>query len=165
MYEQASHSLLNEILDDLKPEIRRQDLRHFYTRLGANFYAIYSLFHTLYGHRRDFRKHMVRLVEVMANQYLERAADREAEDKKREKDYNWFLSQKWVGMALYCDGFSGDLKGLHKKLPYLQELGINLLHIMPILTCPEDASDGGYAVSDFRQIDARAGSLQDVREL
>ena len=165
MYEQASHSLLNEILDDLKPEIRRQDLRHFYTRLGANFYAIYSLFHTLYGHRRDFRKHMVRLVEVMANQYLERAADREAEDKKREKDYNWFLSQEWVGMALYCDGFSGDLKGLHKKLPYLQELGINLLHIMPILTCPEDASDGGYAVSDFRQIDARAGSLQDVREL
>ena len=41
MYEQISHSLLNSILDDLKPEIRRQDLRHFYTRLGANFYAIH----------------------------------------------------------------------------------------------------------------------------
>ena len=28
MYEQISHSLLNSILDDLRPEIRRQDLRH-----------------------------------------------------------------------------------------------------------------------------------------
>ncbi len=54
MYEQVSHSLLNAILDDLKPEIRRQDLRHFYTRLGANFYAIYSLFFNLYGHRERF---------------------------------------------------------------------------------------------------------------
>ena len=44
MYEQVSHALLNAILDDLKPETSRQDLRHFYTRLGANFYAIYSLF-------------------------------------------------------------------------------------------------------------------------
>ena len=35
MYEQVSHSLLNRILDDLKPDIRKRDLRHFYTRLGA----------------------------------------------------------------------------------------------------------------------------------
>ena len=51
MYEQVSHSLLNRILDDLKPEISKRDLRHFYTRLGANFYAIHSLFHYLYGGR------------------------------------------------------------------------------------------------------------------
>ena len=70
MYEQVSHSLLNAILDDLKPEIRRQDLRHFYTRLGANFYAIYSLFFTLYGHREDFKPQMLRLVETMATGYI-----------------------------------------------------------------------------------------------
>ena len=66
MYEQISHSLLNKILDELKPEIRRRDLRHFYTRLGANFYAIYSLFHHLYGQRDDFDAQILRLVEVMA---------------------------------------------------------------------------------------------------
>ena len=49
MYEQASHALLNEILSELKPEIGNYRLRHFYTRLGANFYAIYSLFRQLYG--------------------------------------------------------------------------------------------------------------------
>ncbi|MCT0248126.1 alpha-amylase, partial [Synechococcus sp. CS-205] len=66
MYEQISHSLLNSILDELKPEIKRQNLRYFYTRLGANFYAIHSLFSTLYGNRDDFQAQMVRLVETMA---------------------------------------------------------------------------------------------------
>ena len=61
MYEQVSHSLLNRILDQLKPEIRKKDLRHFYTRLGANFYAIYSLFHVLYGKRDDFEQQLQRL--------------------------------------------------------------------------------------------------------
>ena len=72
MYEQVSHSLLNRILDQLKPEIRKRDLRYFYTRLGANFYAIYSLFHVLYGKRDDFEQQMVRLAEVMALNYIER---------------------------------------------------------------------------------------------
>ena len=74
MYEQVSHSLLNRILDQLKPEIRKRDLRHFYTRLGANFYAIYSLFHLLYGKRDDFDRQMLRLVEVMAVNYIHRDA-------------------------------------------------------------------------------------------
>ena len=165
MYEQVSHSLLNEILDELKPEIRRQDLRHFYTRLGANFYAIHSLFHHLYGQRKDFKQKMISLVEVMADRYIERSEELEQLDIAREQNHNWFLSQEWVGMALYADGFSGDLKGLQEHIPYLQELGINMIHIMPMLVCPLGASDGGYAVSDFRNIDPRVGSLEELQVL
>lgn len=165
MYEQISHSLLNSILDDLKPEIRRQDLRHFYTRLGANFYAIHSLFFTLYGHRDDFQLQMLRLVETMAKGYIDRAPELEALDIQREQDHNWFLSQKWVGMALYSNGFADNLPDLTNKISYFQELGINMVHIMPILKCPVGQSDGGYAISDFRQIDDRVGSLEDVRQL
>ncbi|MBD2176697.1 alpha-amylase [Pseudanabaena sp. FACHB-1998] len=165
MYEQISHSLLNSILDDLKPEIRRQDLRHFYTRLGANFYAIHSLFYTLYGHRNDFKLQMLRLVETMAKGYIERSAELERLDILREQDHNWFLSQKWVGMALYSNGFADNLKDLASKSSYFQELGINLVHIMPILKCPEGKSDGGYAISDFRQIDERVGDLEDIRHI
>ncbi|KRT56095.1 Glycosidase [endosymbiont of Ridgeia piscesae] len=165
MYEQVAHSLLNEILDRLKPEIRRQDLRHFYTRLGANFYAIHSLFHLLYGKRSDFTEQMINLVEVMANQYITRSKRLEQSDIAREKEHNWFLSQQWVGMALYADGFADDLRGGRSRLPYLQELGINMVHLMPVLKCPESASDGGYAVSDFRQLDSRIGNLDDLREL
>lgn len=163
MYEQESHSLLNAILDDLKPEIVRQDLRHFYTRLGANFYAIHSLFSTLYGQREDFKSQMLRLVETMAKGYINRSAELEKLDIERELDHNWFLSQKWVGMALYTNGFADNLADLITKTPYFQELGINMVHIMPILQCPAGKSDGGYAISDFRQIDARIGSLDDLR--
>ncbi len=165
MYEQASHALLNEILLELKPEIGRHKMRHFYTRLGANFYAIYSLFNLLYGKRPDFKEQMVSLVETLALRYIERTPTLRKSDLERESDYNWFLSQKWVGMALYCDRFADDLTGLRERLPYLQELGINLLHIMPILDCPEDASDGGYAVRDFTKVDARYGTTQDVEKL
>lgn len=73
MYEQASHALLNEILHKLKPEIGNMRLRHFYTRLGANFYAIHSLFNLLYGNRDDFKEQMVSLVETLAFRYIERA--------------------------------------------------------------------------------------------
>jgi amylosucrase len=165
MYEQISHSLLNEILDEVKPEIRRQNLRHFYTRLGANFYAIHSLFHRLYGTRADFKTAMIGLVEVMASRYIERSNELEAQDMAREANHNWFLKEEWVGMALYADGFAGDLTKLTAKLPYLQELGVNMLHIMPMLPCPEGASDGGYAVSDFRNIDPRVGNLESLATL
>ncbi|MEZ5588724.1 MAG: amylosucrase [Sedimenticolaceae bacterium] len=165
MYEQVSHSLLNQILDELKPDIRKRDLRHFYTRLGANFYAIHSLFHHLYGKRDDFISQMVRLVEVMAAQYIRRGADLKQIDIARERDHNWFLSPDWVGMALYADGFADNLDGLKSRLGYLQELGVNMVHIMPILECPKGASDGGYAVSDFRNIDERVGTMDELREL
>jgi amylosucrase len=165
MYEQVSHSLLNDILAELKPEIRNLRLRHFYTRLGANFYAIHSLFLLLYGDRPDFKEQMVSLVETLASRYIERSPHLRKSDLVREKNYNWFLSQKWVGMALYCDRFAEDLKGLRTHLPYLQDLGINMLHIMPILDCPPEHSDGGYAVRDFCKVDARYGTTEDVEAL
>ena len=165
MYEQVSHSLLNQILDEIKPEIRKRNLLRFYTRLGANFYAIHSLFLHLYGSHPDFLKQMVKLVEVLASRYIESDDDLEDLDIQREFDHNWFLQQKWVAMALYADGFSKDLKGLQNHCAYLQELGVNMLHIMPMMKCPEGASDGGYAISDFKDIDDRFGSLQDLKEL
>lgn len=165
MYEQVSHTLLNDILNRIRPELSEQDLRHFYTRLGANFYAIHSLFSRLYGEREDFTDQAYHLVESMAWQYLRRPEYLRQSDLEREKDYNWFLHQKWVGMTLYCDGFSGDLSGMCNHLNYFQELGVNLVHIMPMMKCPEGKSDGGYAVSDFRNIDPRFGTMDDLRNV
>jgi len=165
MYEQVSHSLLNDILIALKPEIKNQKLQHFYVRLGANFYAIHSLFSALYGDRPDFKAQMQRLVETLARQYIKRPAYLKKMDLAREKDHNWFLSQQWAGMALYSDHFAGNLQGLQGRLHYLQELGINMLHVMPVLDCPPDRSDGGYAVRDYRKVDARIGTMADLDAL
>jgi amylosucrase len=165
MYEQVSHALLNDILNRLNEEICEEDLRHFYTRLGANFYAIHSLFFRLYGDRPDFADQAQRLVETMARQYIRRPPVLRAVDIERERDFSWFLHQKWVGMALYSEGFGGNLQGVCDNLSYFQELGINLMHIMPVMKCPEGRSDGGYAVSDFRAIDPRVGTLEDLQQL
>ena len=166
MYEQVSHALLNDILVKLNPEIvRHRSMRYFYTRLGANFYAIHSLFHLLYGARPDFENLMLKLVETLARQYIVRPNRLRAKDQERESNHNWFLSQEWVGMALYSDGFAGNLKRMKSKLPYLQELGINLVHIMPVLDCPQGRSDGGYAVRDYRRIDERIGTVADMTAL
>ena len=120
MYEQVSHSLLNEILNKLDKNVCEQDLRYFFTRLGANFYTIHSLFHRLYGERDDFKQHMCKLVETLTNQYTNRAQSLRDKDIEREKDHNWFLHQRWTGMALYTNGFSENLQGLEQKINYFQ---------------------------------------------
>ncbi len=165
MYEQVSHSLLNDILTEIESDIKDKNLQYFYTRLGANFYAIYSLFHQLYGKRADFKAQLTQLVKVLLQSYIARSQKLRKLDQAREKNHDWFLSQQWVGYALYCKEFSGDLKGLKTKLSYLQDLGINMLHIMPILDCPKGKSDGGYAVRDFRKIHEEAGTLADLDDL
>ncbi len=165
MYEQVSHSLLNDILTNIEAETKDKNLQYFYTRLGANFYSIYSLFHQLYGHRDDFKSQLYQLVNILTRSYIARSTELRKIDLAREKNHNWFLSQKWVGYAVYCREFSGDLKGLESKLGYLQELGINMLHIMPILDCPKGKSDGGYAVRDFRKINADIGTVEDLDAL
>lgn len=123
MYEQVSHSLLNEILSELNPDLEKEDLRHFYTRLGANFYSIHSLFTLLYGERDDFREQLQLLVETMASQYIYRPNRLKKVDIEREQNHNWFLSQELIGMALYSDGFAEGLKDLTSKAHYFQELG------------------------------------------
>lgn len=165
MYEQVSHSLLNDILIDLERDIKDKNLQHFYIRLGANFYAIYSLFYQLYGQRPDFREQLHKLLRTLTHSYIARPQQLRKLDIAREKDHNWFLSQKWVGYALYCKEFAGDLNGLQKRLGYLQDLGINMLHVMPILDCPKGKSDGGYAVRDFRKINPDVGDIDDLDDL
>jgi len=57
----------------------------------------------------------------------------------------------------------GDLKGVTEKLDYLQDLGVDLIWLMPIMKSP--LRDGGYDVSDMRDINPIYGSLDDFSEL
>jgi len=165
MYEPVAHALLNRILNEAELPPADPRMRPFYTRLGANFYAIHSLFHYLYSTHPDFESQLTRLVSVLASRFRNRSEALKDNDRERETNHEWFLDQKWVGMALYSDGFAEDLNGVRQRLDYLQELGVNLVHVMPILECPKGASDGGYAVSNFRNVDSRVGTLEDLIEL
>ncbi|MEP7323174.1 MAG: alpha-amylase family glycosyl hydrolase [Saprospiraceae bacterium] len=86
-------------------------------------------------------------------------------DHLKAKEQGWFLSNELIGMSLYVDRFAGNIEGLVSKLDYLQEAGINVLHLMPLFQSPPGENDGGYAVSDFRKVDPKFGSMEDLKEL
>ena len=68
-------------------------------------------------------------------------------------------------MQMYVDAFAGNLNGVHSKLDYIQECGVNYLHLMPLLQSPKGRSDGGYAVADFRKIQPELGTMEDLAAL
>ena len=94
-----------------------------------------------------------------------RTSDLHAADAAREADPTWFQSPKMIGMMLYVDLFAGDLEGVAERIPYLQELGITYLHLMPLLKSRPGPNDGGYAVSDYRTVDPRLGTMDALRAL
>jgi len=57
----------------------------------------------------------------------------------------------------------GDLRGLISKLDYLKDLGVRGLWLMPIAASQDH--DHGYAVVNYRDIEAAYGSLADLDEL
>jgi len=57
----------------------------------------------------------------------------------------------------------GDLKGITEKLPYVKSLGCNALWLNPFYDSP--FQDAGYDVRDFKQVAARYGTKDDLKQL
>lgn len=60
------------------------------------------------------------------------------------------------------DYFGGDLKGIIKKLPYIEGLGANIISINPIWLTTHQA---GYGAYDPTQVDSAFGNEQDFIDL
>ncbi|MBQ1772438.1 MAG: amylosucrase [Clostridia bacterium] len=86
-------------------------------------------------------------------------------DEQRERNAKWYRGRDLVGMLMYVDAFAGTLSGIREKLDYIQETGVNYLHLMPLLESPAGRSDGGYAVSDFRRVQPELGTMEDLAAL
>ena len=97
--------------------------------------------------------------------WKERKKSLRDQDARREADPDWYRRRDLLGMMLYVDAFAGDLNGVRKKLKYIQECGVNYLHLMPLLASPRGRSDGGYAVSDFRTVQPELGTMEDLEKL
>ena len=57
----------------------------------------------------------------------------------------------------------GDINGIRKRLPYLADLGINVIWLSPIYQSPND--DNGYDVSDYQDIMTDFGTMEDFDAL
>lgn len=57
----------------------------------------------------------------------------------------------------------GDIKGITAKLDYLHDLGIDYIWMNPIFVSPQ--KDNGYDIADYKAIDPRFGTMEDLEEL
>jgi amylosucrase len=137
----------------------------FLERLHQQLPDILQTLVPLYGPRYDFFYHLEAIVHLAAQYFAERPASLHELDKQRLADPQWFQSQQMMGGVCYVDRWAGNLRGLLDKLDYLEELGLTYLHLMPLFLCPEANSDGGYAVSDYRQVNPALGTMDDLREV
>ena len=104
-------------------------------------------------------------MKVLRDYYTERDDALKALDLIREASPDWFKGNDMLGMLMYTNCFAKNLKGVKENLGYIKESGVNYLHLMPLLESPEGRSDGGYAVSDFRKVDPKLGTMEDLADL
>lgn len=120
------------------------------------------LYYELYENREDtFEK----LCNMMYHSYQERRVPLKELDKMRSKKPDWYQGNQMLGMMLYVDAFAKNLTGVRNKLDYIEECNVNYIHLMPLLDSPEDNNDGGYAVSDFRKVNPKLGTMEELEQL
>ena len=138
------------------------------TQLENNMQYLTELLFSLYGKRWDFYQIINRLEKIMsdANKAREKSLvkldDQAIKAAESGKDF-WYQSEKTVGMMLYVDLFAGNLRALVEKIPYFEELGVNYVHLMPLFDCPKGENDGGYAISSYRKVQPRLGTIEDLK--
>lgn len=95
----------------------------------------------------------------------ERSAALKAVDGARQANPDWAASSGETVYTCYVDRFAGTLAGVADKLDYLQSLGIRWLHPLPLLEARPVDSDGGFAVADYREVEARLGDMPALERL
>jgi amylosucrase len=142
-----------------------RDWKPFCARVERHFPALLSELAALYGERADFLSFLETLLGTAFDAWVARPADLKALDRRREADPLWFQSETMLGGVCYVDKFAGDLAGIRASIPYFQELGLTYVHLMPLFRCPAGNSDGGYAVSSYREVNPTLGTIEDLRDL
>ena len=60
------------------------------------------------------------------------------------------------------DGY-GDLEGVRRKLPYIKELGADVVWLNPFYVSPD--KDNGYDIADYYRVMDKAGTMEDFERL
>ena len=162
-----------EILDGLLPDVRARLTAHLgsleaealVARLELHHLDVIEPLELLYGDAAEVAALVGTCVELVVDAALQRPGALRLLDRQREIDPGWFQRSRMVGYVCYADRFAGTLDGVRRHLDYLGELGITYLHVMPVLKPREGLNDGGYAVADYRQVDLRLGTMDDLEAL
>ena len=120
-----------------------------------------SLYMELYHSNIAF----IEFSEMLFLAWTQRSEELRALDRTRLEDPDWYKKRDMLGIQMYAEAFAETIDGVRKKLAYIQDCGVNYLHLMPLLDSPKGRSDGGYAVSDFRKVRPELGTMEDLAAL
>lgn len=137
-------------------------------QLQNNMQRLTAILFELYGSRWDFYRILDEVISLME----EATEKRKADLKKADEEYlssspseRWYLKSSSVGMMLYVDLFSGNLRKLVDDVEYFKSLGVNYIHLMPLFDCPKEDSYGGYAISSYRKVQENLGTVDDLKNV
>ncbi len=134
-------------------------------RLDAHLLDGWEAFSNVYGTDATAAAWFVEAVGAAIEGLKNRPSPLRRLDEERTGASDWFQAPEHVGYTCYVDRFAGTLDGVRARIPYLKELGVTYLHLMPLLEPREGPSDGGYAVRDYRTVAANLGTMDELREL
>ncbi|MGY3568240.1 amylosucrase [Sinomonas sp. RB5] len=163
--ESSQDHVLMALRDDPALDRSAPSWADFERRLDEHLPTLAVLFRSLYGGREDCAEQLALLVRESAQAWQDRPADLKALDAAREAEPAWFQSRRMLGGVCYVDRYAEDLEGVRARIPYFTELGLTYLHLMPLFQAPEPNSDGGYAVSSYREVKPALGTMEQLRGL
>lgn len=105
------------------------------------------------------------LLDLAADAYAHRSQRLRTRDLDAMLRPDWLQEPSMIGYAAYTDRFGGTVQGVLDRIPYLQELGVTYLHLMPLLRPREGDNDGGYAVADYAAVRPDLGTMADLEDL
>ncbi|MBR3041112.1 MAG: amylosucrase [Eubacterium sp.] len=142
-------------------KIKKWD-KTFTSRIEPYYDELKWLYSELYNNDQQAFEYFT---DMLFEYYKKRSKTLKMWDEARDVVKDWFAGNEMLGMLMYTNCFAENLKGIKEHLDYIEECGVNYIHLMPLLESPEGRSDGGYAVSDFRKVQPELGSMKDLAAL
>ena len=141
--------------------MKNNEKSRFHKRMSRHLDELEMLYMGLYHNSSMFAE----LCNQLECFYNERKSSLKESDLKREADSGWYKQNDMLGMMLYIDNFAENIKGVEYRLDYIEKCNVNYIHLMPFLETVEGRSDGGYAVADFRKVQPKLGTMDDLESL
>lgn len=154
--------LAGQRLCERVPESRQADIA---VRYAARSPFLIERLRRLYGAQPDFPGWLLQLMDAVGALHAQRDPALLAQDADRLARPDWFASQQMLGYCTYVDRFAGDLQGVIRRIPYLRELGVTYLHLLPFLRARAGDNDGGFAVASFDEVAPHLGTVKDLAAL
>jgi amylosucrase len=163
---QNVHAMRDEVRADYEAALEHVDGDEpFHARFARFFTELRDPLVELYGDDPRFAAQWRALLDAAARTAAARDPELRRLDHEREITPDWLQREQAVGYVTYVDRFAGTLAGVRERLPYLRELGVSYLHLMPLLQARPEPNDGGYAVADYGAVEPALGSMADLAAL